>query len=114
MKANIIIRIFFAALFAIGLVAPVQAGPGPHVSYAPVTTMDQAKSIKPGTRIAFRCACGAVKTLVADKEGSYLHGFTCDVCKSKFVVRSDAHGQTHGEFVLENSAGHQATLLQAL
>ncbi len=114
MKTNIIIRILCAALFAFGIVAPAIAGPGPHETYKPVTTMKQAEDIKPGTRIAFECPlCGGIKTTVADKDRSYLHGFTCDVCKKKFVVRSDPHGGIRVAYICTDDAGHKAKLLAA-
>lgn len=114
MKTHII-RLLCGALLYIGLVSPAIAGPGPHVSYTPVTTMNQAEAIKPGTRIAFECPiCGAIKTMVAGKDRSYLHGFTCDVCHTKFVVRNDAHGGFRGSYVCEDDAGHKAKLLTAL
>jgi hypothetical protein len=115
MKTSSIIRILLCALLSAGVVAPAVAGPGPHETYVPVTTMKQAESIQPGTRIAFECpVCGRIKTMTADKGGGYLHGFTCDYCKTKFVVRTDAHGGIHGGYVCEDDAGHKAKLFAAL
>jgi hypothetical protein len=115
MKTNIVSRIVLTLLFSLVVIAPALAGPGPHQIYTPVTTMKQAEAIKPGTRIAMQCGgCGAITTMIADKEGSYLHGYTCDVCKAKFVVRTDAHGHSRGEYICQDDAGHEAKLLQAL
>ncbi len=114
MKTNSIVRIIICALFSAGIVAPAVAGPGPHETYTPVTTMKQAESIKPGTRIAIECpVCGAIKTMVAGPDPFYLRGFTCDTCKTKFVVRSDAHGGVRGAYVCTDDAGHKAKLLAA-
>ena len=115
MKTNIITRILFSALLTFGVVAPALAGPGPHESYTPVATMKKAESIKPGARIAIECgACGAIATMTADKEKSYLHGFTCPVCKKKFVIQTDPHGGIRGSYVCTDDAGHQAKLFASL
>jgi hypothetical protein len=115
MKTKSIIRTLLCALLSVGIVAPAVAGPGPHEVYMPVTTMKQAESIQPGTRIAIECpVCGGIKTMIADKDRNYLHGFTCDTCKTKFVVRTDAHGGSHGAYICEDDAGHKAKLLMAL
>jgi len=115
MKSNIIVRTLLCALLSAGFMAPAFAGPGPHETYLPVTTMKQAESIKLGTRIAFECpSCGAVKTMVADKEKGYLHGYTCDRCKQHFVVRPDAHGGTRGAYVCSDDTGHKAKLFVAM
>ncbi len=49
---------------------------------------------------------------VADKDRSYLRGYTCDGCKKKFVLRDNAHGQAQGSFVYEDDEKHLATLFQ--
>ncbi len=115
MKTNIISRILLSLLFSVGMAAAAAAGPGPHQIYTPVTTMQQAEAIKPGTSIAVQCGgCGAIKTMIADKNRSYLHGYVCEACKAKFVVQTDAHGHARGEYICKDDAGHQAKLLQAL
>ncbi len=99
--------------FVFGLVAPAVAGPGPQQIFTPVETMKQAEAIKPGKTIAFSCGnCGSMSVTVADTDRSYLHGYTCDRCKKKFVRRDNAHGQALGSFVCEDDEKHFATLLQ--
>lgn len=115
MKTNIITRILLCAFLAAGIAAPAVAGPGPHVTYVPVTTMKQAESIKPGTRIATECPiCGGIRTMTADKDRSWLKGFTCEHCKTTFVVQQDAHGGSRGAYICQDSAGHKAKLLMAM
>ena len=115
MKANTITRILWSALLALGVIAPAVAGPGQQEVYRPVSTLKQASSIKPGARIAIECGgCGAVKTMAADRERSYLHGYTCETCHRKFVLRTNAHGETRGAYICDDGAGHQAKLFQML
>ena len=112
-------KLFFGALMAAAMIIATTprgwAGPDPSTTrWLPVTTMAQAEAIKPGKRIAMICGkCGAMKTMLADKDQSYLHGFVCDRCKQKFVVRPGAHGDSRGEYICEDDAGHRAKLLQA-
>jgi len=115
MKTNALVRIILCALLSVGVVAPAVAGPGPHQSYVPVTTMKQAEAIQPGTRIAVECPiCGRVTTMIASADRGWLHSYTCDHCKTKFVVRTDGHGGTRGEYICEDDAGHKAKLFAAL
>lgn len=65
-------------------------------------------------RIAIACGgCGAIETMVADKDQSYLRDYTCDVCKKKLVVRTDPDGGDHGAYVCTDDAGYKAKLLTA-
>jgi len=111
-----IMRSLLAALFVTGLVAQAQAGPGVHESYVPVKTMKEAEAIKPGARLAIACPdCGAVTVFTAGEDRKYLHGFTCERCKAKFVSRTiGGRGTTVGTFVYEDPAGHQTKLLRAM
>lgn len=112
MKTNSITILILSALVFFGTLAQTKAA-GPE-TYKPVATMKQAQSIKPGDQIACVCGgCGAVKTMTADKARSFLRGFTCDNCKSKFVLRQNAHGEARADFVYEDAAKHVATLLKA-
>ena len=114
MKTNII-RYLLCSVLALTFAATAEAGPGPTQFYKPVTTLQEAEAIKPGTRIAVRCGyCGAINTMVANADRSYLHEFTCPACKHKFVLRSNGHGGSNGAYVCEDDSGHRATLLQAL
>jgi predicted RNA-binding Zn-ribbon protein involved in translation (DUF1610 family) len=112
MKTNII-SILFGALLTFGVITSAVAGPGPQLIFTPVKTMKQAERIKPGETIAFSCGnCGSVSVTVADKDRSYLRGYTCNMCKKKFVLRDNAHGQAQGSFIYEDDEKHFATLLQ--
>jgi hypothetical protein len=117
MKNNIINKIsrsLFGSLLLITIVAQAHAGPGPREVYTPIKTMEQAKQLKPGEKIAFKCACGAVTTMVVGKDGNYPENFTCPVCKKTFVVHtSGAHGIALGSFVYEDDQGDRGTLLRA-
>ncbi len=106
-----LVRVLFVAMFATVLASQAHAGPGPI--YTPVKVKDTGK-VNPGDKIAVVCACGAVTTMTADKDGNYLKNFTCGACKKKFVARPNAHGGTNGFFVYEDDAGHQAKLLHAM
>jgi hypothetical protein len=110
------LRALFAALFVAGLAAQAQAGPGYHESYAPVKSMKEAETLKPGTRLAISCGnCGVTTVFVAGEDRSYLRGYTCDRCKKKFVARMiGGRGTTIGTFVYEDAAGHQSKLLRAM
>jgi predicted RNA-binding Zn-ribbon protein involved in translation (DUF1610 family) len=115
MKANTITKTFWSALLALGIIAPAVAGPGQQEVYRPVLTLKQAANIKPGTRLATECGlCGTMKTMVADTGRSYLHSYTCETCHRKFVLRTNAHGETYGAYICDDGAGHQAKLLQML
>jgi hypothetical protein len=113
------LKLFVGAMLAVSLIIATTprgwAGPDPSTTrYAPVRTMVEAEGIRPGTRIAMVCGkCGAVTTMIADKDQSYLRGFTCQLCKQKFVVRQDPHGGTRGDYICEDDSGHRAQLLQA-
>ena len=115
MKRKLFLGALMAALMIIVTTPRGWGGPDPSVTrWLPVTTMAAAEAIKPGARIAMICGkCGAMKTMLADKDRSYLHGFVCDRCKAKFVVRQDPHGGTHGDYICEDDSGHRAQLLQA-
>ncbi|HEY3838278.1 MAG TPA: hypothetical protein VGL72_16980 [Bryobacteraceae bacterium] len=110
------LRALFATLFVTGLVAHAQAGPGVHESFLPVKTMKEAEAIKPGTRIAISCGnCGVTSIFVAGSDRSYLHGFTCEHCKKKFVARMiGGHGSVIPTYFYEDDAGHHSTLLRAM
>ena len=109
------LRALFAALFVTGLVAQAQAGPGIQ-SFAPVKTMKEAQAIKPGTTIAVACGnCGITTVFTAGEDRSYLRGYTCTHCKTKFVARMvGGHGSTIPTFVYEDADGHQSNLLRAM
>ena len=117
MKTNIIsqsLRSLFGSLLLITMVTQVHAGPGPRQVYTPIKTTEQAKELKPGEKIAFSCACGAVTTMVVGKDGRYPQHFTCPVCKKTFVVQSSGpHGIPLGSFVYEDDQGDKGTLLRA-
>jgi len=115
MKLNLIIGTILALVMTMTAMPTAIAGPDPANSdhFYPVKSMKEAEDIKPGAHIAMRCGkCGAVVTMIADKEQSYLHGFTCPFCKDKFVVRQDPHGGGHGAYVCEDESGHRADLLK--
>ncbi len=77
------------------LTTNAQAGPGPHITYAPVKTAQEAEALKPKTRIAITCPmCGAVTTSVVDKEKSHMHGVACGACKATFEVIPVGSGKT--------------------
>ena len=111
MKLNLIIGAVLAAVMTVTTMPRAIAGPDPSTAhFFPVKTMAEAEEIKPGTHIAMMCGkCGAVETMIADKDQSYLHSYTCSGCKDKFVVKHDSHG----EYVCEDESGHRATLLRA-
>ncbi len=110
------LRGLLAALFVLTIVAQAQAGPGQHVSYAPVKTMKQAEAINPGTRLAVSCGnCGGVTVFTAGEDRSYVRSDTCPTCKTKFVARIvGGRGTTVATFVYEDKAGGQAKLLRAM
>ncbi len=114
MKLKLIVGAMLAAVVLIATTPRGWAGPDPSNTrwYAQVKTMAEAEAIKPGAEIAMVCGkCGAVTTMVADKDRSFLHGFTCELCKDKFVVRQDSHGGSHADYVCEDDSGHRAQLL---
>jgi hypothetical protein len=110
------LRTLFAALFVTGLAVQAHAGPGIHESYIPVKSMKEAQAIKPGTHLAISCGnCGVTTVFVAGEDRSYVHGYTCERCKKKFVARMiGGHGTTVPTFVYEDDAGHQSKLLRAM
>lgn len=110
------LRALFAALFVTGLVAQAHAGPGIHETYVPVRSMKEAQAIKPGTHLAISCGnCGVTTVFVAGEDRSYLHGYTCERCKKKFVARMiGGRGTTIPTFVYEDAAGHQSKLMRAM
>jgi hypothetical protein len=111
MKTNILSRLLFSALFFAVIIFPTYAD-SLYEIYAPVSTPEQARTIKPGSRIAFECGgCGAVSTMTVDKHRSYLHGFTCPVCKRKFVSESLGGNVGSVGFSYDDYAGHHAKLL---
>jgi predicted RNA-binding Zn-ribbon protein involved in translation (DUF1610 family) len=110
-KTNLIIRSFLCVLFSLGILVPAHSD-SLYEIYAPVSTPQQARSIKPGTRVAFVCgACGAVTSMTVGKDRSYLHGFTCPVCKRKFVTQSFGGNVGSVGFSYADDAGHQSKLL---
>jgi len=99
------------ALYSFAIMVPARAD-SLYEIYAPVSTPEQARSIKPGTRVAFACgACGAVTTMIVDKNHSYLHGFTCPLCKRKFVTESLGGNVGSVGFSYVDDAGHHSKLL---
>jgi hypothetical protein len=80
---------------AFGLFATsAQAGPGPHQTFAPVKSAQEAEALKPGTMIAVTCpACGAVTTMKVDKEKSHMHSVMCGACKHSFEIVSVGGGK---------------------
>jgi hypothetical protein len=70
-----------------------QAGPGPHELYHPVMSMKVARALPVGETIAISCGnCGGVSAYIVDKDRSYLHGFTCPLCKREFHVSQPGGG----------------------
>jgi len=111
MKTNNIVRLLLGALFSLAIIVPAKAD-SMYEIYTPITTAKQAHSIKPGTRIAYICgACGAVTTMKADKNGKYLHGFTCPGCKRKFVMESIGGNAGSVSFSYLDDSGNHAKLL---
>jgi len=51
--------------------------------------------------------------MIAGKDRSWLHSYTCDRCKTKFIVRPDGHGGSRGAYVCEDDAGYKAKLFVA-
>ena len=114
-KTHSIICFILCALFYVGIVAPAAAGRRPHETYTPITTKKQVESIEPRTRMDIEWPnCGMIKTMIVGEDPFYLHGFTCDTCKTKFVVRSDVHGVIRGAYVCTNDASHKAKLSASL
>jgi predicted RNA-binding Zn-ribbon protein involved in translation (DUF1610 family) len=110
-KNTILKRLLLGALFSLVIILPTY-GDSLYEIYAPVTTPTQARSIKPGTRVAFVCGgCGAVTTMTVGKDRSFLHGFTCPVCKRKFVTESLGGNVGSVGFSYDDDAGHHSKLL---
>lgn len=110
MKTKLIIGLLLSAVCSIGLIVPAHAD-SQYEIYAPVSTPEQAESIKPGTKIAYICgACGAVVTTTADKDGKYLHSFTCPGCKEKFVRENIGGNVGTVTYSYVSDAGHHAKL----
>jgi DNA-directed RNA polymerase subunit RPC12/RpoP len=111
MKTNTITQLLLSALFSLCIVVPAAHADAQYEIYAPVSTPEQAETIKPGTRIAYICgACGAVVTMTADKDNSHLHGFTCPGCKRKFVRENIGGNVGTVDFSYVDDAGHHAKL----
>ena len=109
MKTQSIICFILCEFFFVGIAAPAVPGRRPHERYTPITTKKQAENIEPGTRIAIEWPnCGTIKTMIAGEGPFYLHGFTCDICKTKLVVRTDVQEVIRGAYVCTNDAGHTA------
>ena len=85
-----------ASIIALGLsVTSAQAGGGPHQTYTPVKTTQEAEALKPGTKIATVCpSCGAVNVTTVDKEKTHMHSMTCGACKETFEVMPVGSGKT--------------------
>ena len=110
MKTKLIIGLLLSAAFSIGIIVPAHAD-SQYEIYAPVSTPEQAESIKPGTKIAYTCgACGAVVVTTADKDGSHLRGFTCPGCKEKFVRENIGGNIGTVTYSYASEAGHHAKL----
>jgi hypothetical protein len=110
MKTNLITRLLLSAVFSIGIIIPAYAD-SQYEIYAPVSTPQQAESIKPGEKIAYICgACGAVVVTTADKEGSHLRSFTCPGCKEKFVRETIGGNVGSVTYSYVSDAGHHAKL----
>ena len=101
------------ALLLAALAPAAQAGPGAQV-FQPVKTMKQAEKLPVGATIAVSCGnCGSVTITKVDSGRSYLHGYSCPLCKRKFHVLQPGGGgrsTAMGEFVYEDEAGAKAHL----
>lgn len=80
---------------ALGLITTTaQAGGGPHQTYAPIKSAQEAEALKPGTKLAVTCpSCGAVTTSTVDKAKTHMHSMTCGSCQTTFEVMSVAGGK---------------------
>jgi predicted RNA-binding Zn-ribbon protein involved in translation (DUF1610 family) len=113
MKAKVIRRLIVGAILCTGLIATAFAGPGPREVFTQVKTVGQAANIQPGEVIAFACGnCGTMSVTVAAKDRSYLRSYTCPLCKKKFFVRDNAHGEPTGALMYESDDGRIATLYE--
>jgi predicted RNA-binding Zn-ribbon protein involved in translation (DUF1610 family) len=113
MKTKVIRRLIFGALLCTGLIATAVAGPGPREVFTQVKTVGQAANIQPGQVIAFACGnCGTMSVTVAGKDRSYLRSYTCPLCKKKFIVRDNGHGEAGGALMYESDDRRIATLYE--
>jgi hypothetical protein len=68
-----------------------------------------------GGKIGVECGkCKALTIVSVGADQSFLHGFTCDLCKAKYAMKPDAHDGVKGAFVYADDEGHVAKLFQAL
>ena len=106
-----VIRGFLVVIVVSFCGASAIAGPGPMQTYVPVKTMKQAEAIKMGGKVAIVCGkCGGVTTFSVGEDRSFLHGFACPNCKTKFVTRVNPHGGVIGSFEYEDNDGHASRL----
>src|SRR5271154_5128118 len=106
-----VIRGFLVVIVVSFFGASAIAGPGPMQTYVPVKTMKQAAAIKPGEKVAITCGkCGGVTTFTVGEDRSFLQGFVCPNCKTKFVSRVNPHGGAIGSFEYDDDDGHVSRL----
>lgn len=112
MKSNIIIRLLFSVLLTFGAVTTVSAGPGPQQVFRPVQTMEAAKKIPVGSRIALSCDNGGPVTVVTvDKDREYLKQFKCAVSKRLYRFSPGGGANSPDQFIYKADNGMTAHLL---
>lgn len=101
------------AAFLFAALAPIAKAESTPQLYTLVKTLKEAEAIKPGEKIAFQCGkCGAITTMIADADRSYLKEWTCKGCGATYKTISvpAGNGGTVEAYVHDDGHGHQAKL----